>query len=101
MHFDKINNKGTRDKINKDAIEVLQDRSMIIAMEELAELQQAISKGLRGKLNRDNLCEELADVYIIMQWIIQYYEITKPEINRWKTYKYKRIAQRIKEDSLN
>ena len=40
----------------------------VVWMEEMAELQQAISKGLRGKLDRDNLVEETADVII---WLTQ------------------------------
>ena len=39
----------------------------IVAMEELGELIQAISKRARGKDNRDNLAEEIADVEIMLE----------------------------------
>lgn len=60
--------------INKEylkATEENEDLCTTIAMEELAELIQAISKAKRGKLNRDNLIEEIADVYLIIDWLIK------------------------------
>lgn len=42
---------------------------LIIAMEELSELQKEVSKELRGKGNRLNILEEVADVYIILKYI--------------------------------
>lgn len=38
----------------------------VVAMEELSELIQALSKVLRGIPDRDNLIEEIADVYIVL-----------------------------------
>ena len=40
------------------------DMQTTVCMEECAELIQAISKMKRGKDNRDNLIEEMADVMI-------------------------------------
>ena len=37
-----------------------------VCMEECAELIQAISKAKRGKINRDNMIEEIADVFIVL-----------------------------------
>lgn len=45
------------------------DRQMIVAMEELSELQQAISKNLRGKGDRFNTIEEIADVLISIMYL--------------------------------
>ncbi len=41
----------------------------IVAMEELAELQQAISKNIRNHsvITENNLAEEMADVYIMLK----------------------------------
>ena len=64
-------------------LETLQDKAMVIAMEELAELQQAISKGIRGKLNKDNLTEEIADVYIVLDWIKMYFSVNDEELAKW------------------
>ena len=38
-----------------------------VCMEECAELIQAISKAKRGKINRDNMIEEIADVLICIE----------------------------------
>lgn len=54
-----------------------------ICMEECAELIQAISKMKRGKDNRDNLIEEMADVYIILEQLKFIYNITDNEIIKW------------------
>lgn len=87
------------DKI-KLALDTLQDKSMVIAMEELAELQQAISKGIRGKLNKDNLTEEIADVYIILEWIKAYYNVDGEELTKWRKYKENRIIDRLNRGEL-
>ena len=42
------------------------DVQCVVAMEELAELIQAVSKFYRGENNIENLKEEIADVYIVL-----------------------------------
>lgn len=54
-----------------------------ICMEECAELIQAISKMKRGKDNRDNLIEEMADVLIAFSQLRYIYDITDDEIIKW------------------
>lgn len=83
------------DSVMKQVLETLQDKSMVIAMEELAELQQAISKGIRGKLNKDNLTEEIADVYIVLDWIKSYFSVDGEELAKWYKYKENRIVDRL------
>lgn len=72
------------------------DKESMMAMEETAELAQAISKFNRQHsfINRDNLLKELADVLITTNMIFSYYgedisellpiaiEIKEAEINR-------------------
>lgn len=77
------------------AVDELQDKSMVIAMEELAELQQAISKGIRGKLDYDNLCEEIADVIIVTEWIKYRFDVKQQDIEKWLDHKQCRIADRL------
>lgn len=62
-----------------------------ISMEECAELIQAISKAKRGKLDKDNLAEEIADVIICMDWVMDIYEISKKEVEKWLDYKKNRM----------
>lgn len=66
----------------------------VVWMEELAELQQAISKGLRGKLNRDNLIEETADVIICLTQLCEKHGITAEELQSMINKKHKRNADR-------
>lgn len=83
------------DNLLNQVLETLQDKSMVIAMEELAELQQAISKGIRGKLDKDNLTEEIADVYIVLDWIKSYFSVDDEELAKWYKYKENRIVDRL------
>lgn len=84
----------------EQVFDTLQDKSMVIAMEELAELQQAISKGIRGKLNKDNLTEEIADVYIVLDWIKTYFSVNDEELAKWYKYKENRIIYRLNQGEL-
>lgn len=86
--------------IMKEVLETLQDKSMVIAMEELAELQQAVSKGIRGKLDKDNLTEEIADVYIVLDWIKSYFNVDGEELAKWYKYKENRIVDRLNRGEL-
>ena len=81
-------------------IEVQGDKTLIIAMEELAELQQALSKFLRKKPNIDNLHEEYADVLICLEWIKQYCQLDDEEINKWYLYIQQRIDKRYENGEL-
>ena len=76
------------------------DKTLIIAMEELAELQQALSKFLRRKPNMDNLHEEYADVLICLEWLKQCSQLSDEEIDKWYLYKRQRIDERYKNGEL-
>lgn len=71
-----------------------------IATEELGELIQAISKARRGKLDKDNMAEEIADVLIIMDWIKCIYGIDKNEIESWLNYKATRVKKRVEDNEF-
>lgn len=66
-----------------------------VCMEECAELIQAISKVKRGKINRDNMIEEIADVLICIEMLKQMYMISDEKINKWIEKKQEREAERI------
>lgn len=83
-----------------EAVKQLGYKSMVIAMEEMAELQQAVSKGLRGKVNMDNLHEEIADVEIILEWIKYCFNADEQKIKGWKQAKRKRIMDRLYDGKL-
>ena len=80
----------------------------LVAMEELAELQKAISKLVRNpeestkplefKGLRHNLIEEMADVLICMDQLIEYYQIQGIEIQDTIRAKQERQAKRLEEE---
>lgn len=73
----------------------------LVAVEELAELQKAITKLYRNPKEktkplayrgyRDNLVEEIADVMICIAQMIDWYDITSEEIQESVTYKEVRM----------
>lgn len=66
-----------------------------VCMEECAELIQAISKAKRGKIDRDNMIEEIADVFICIEMLKQMYMISDEKINKWIEKKQAREAERM------
>lgn len=84
------------------------ERQSLVAMEELAELQKAISKLVRNpeertkplefKGLRHNLIEEMADVLICMDQLKEYYNINHAEIQSVIASKQARQAKRLEEE---
>lgn len=84
------------------------ERQSLVAMEELSEMQKAISKLVRNpeektkplefKGLRNNLIEEMADVLICMDQLIEYYQIERPEIQELIQAKQERQAKRLEEE---
>lgn len=84
------------------------ERQSLVAMEELSELQKAISKLVRSpkektkplefKGLRHNLIEEMADVLICMDQLIEYYQIQGIEIQELIQAKQERQAKRLEEE---
>lgn len=90
-------------KINKGVIaeSILhygKNNQSTVCMEERAELIQAISKAKRGKINRDNMIEEIADVLICIEMLKQMYMISDEKINKWIEKKQAREAERMKKN---
>ena len=69
-----------------------------VCMEECAELIQAISKAKRGKIDRDNMEEEIADVLICIEMLKQMYMISDEKINKWIEKKQAREAERMEKN---
>lgn len=92
-------------KINKGVIaeSILhygKNNQSTVCMEECAELIQAISKAKRGKINRDNMIEEIADVLICIEMLKQMYMISDEKINKWIEKKQAREVKRISQKEL-
>ena len=75
------------------------DMETTVAMEELAELIQAISKckryGCVGT-QRDNLIEEIADVKIVITELLLMFGISNAELIAWNNQKINRMKERLK-----
>ncbi len=69
-----------------------------VCMEECAELIQAISKAKRGRTDRDNMIEEIADVLICIEMLKQMHMISDDEINKWIEKKQAREVERMKKN---
>lgn len=53
-----------------------------IAMEEFAELQQQVSKQIRGYGDKIGLLEEMADAYICLNFLESIFDISSDEIQK-------------------
>ena len=92
-------------KINKGVIaeSILhygKNNQSTVCMEECAELIQAISKAKRGKIDRDNMIEEIADVLICIEMLKQMYMISDEKINKQIKKKQAREVKRISQNEL-
>ncbi len=67
-----------------------------IAMEEFAELQQEVSKQIRGYNDRFGLLEEMADAYICMEFLKSIFHINNDDVIRAIDVKLKRDDDNLK-----
>lgn len=67
-----------------------------VAIEEMAELTKEICKDFRGKDNKDNIIEEIADVDIMLTQLMIIYNIKPYELDEVKTNKLVRLNERLK-----
>lgn len=86
-----------RDKDLASSIKINgEQKKKIICMEEPAELIQAVSKDIRGKLDRDNMIEEMADVMICLEMLKIMHQVKDEELQKWIDYKIDRQMERDK-----
>ena len=70
----------------------------VVAIEEMSELQKELSKFIRGKGNRENLIEEVADVLVMITQIQLMYALPDDEVERIMRLKLNRLKERIKQN---
>lgn len=73
---------------------------LVVAVEEMSELQKEICKDLRGKGNREHIIEEMADVQLVLDELKEYYGISQEEIYRVKRAKMLRTEKRYLEENI-
>lgn len=66
----------------KEIIKFWGDKMPMMCMEELAELQQVISKKERGKNSNKDIIDEMGDVYITLEILRTMYDIDEKDIDR-------------------
>lgn len=88
-------------EINKDNVKRCnkvwgRDAQLFIAVEELSELIQSVSKARREKKNyRENLVEEIADSYIAIEILKDQFDISDEEIEHIVKYKQQRLERKM------
>lgn len=70
------------------------DAQIWMAIEEMAELDDAIAKHSRDRVTNLDVCEEIADVYIMM--IQLSYIFGKEDVDNFIDSKLKRLEERLK-----
>lgn len=70
------------------------ENQRIVALEELAELQHALCKDLRGNHNAAHIAEEIADVEIMLEQLKLLYGM-EDSVESWKKQKLVRLQSRI------
>lgn len=68
----------------------------IKAVEELGELTQVLAEAITKKPDTKHICEECADVWIMIQQMLNLYEITDNDFWEMCTAKINRQVERIK-----
>ena len=71
---------------------------LIVAVEELAELQKEITKHLRGENNQEHITEEIADVEIMLEQVKMMCDINESQITVWKKRKRERLKKKLEDD---
>ena len=71
------------------------DKQVVVAIEELSELQKELCKYLRGKLDGCNLVEEIADVQIMLEQMIILFGIEQSAIDFIINQKLQRTEERL------
>lgn len=79
----------------KKILDIYKWKQVIVAIEELSELQKELCKSLRGDTNYDNITEEIADVEIMLEQMKIYFAINENEVEGMKKLKIKRTKERL------
>lgn len=91
-------------ELYKELIEKYGKKQVIVCIEELGELQKELCKYLRKGYTSDelkeNIVEEMADVYIMLEQMKLYFNINENRIANEILNKNKRTELRLKNDKL-
>ena len=80
--------------LNSQSVEV----NKTIVIEELSELQKEVCKDLRGDERREEIKEEMADVYICLQMLKEIYNFSDEDLEKMYERKMRRNIERMNKD---
>lgn len=84
------------------AIEVYgKDMQLNVAIEEFSELIKEICKHKRGEDNRENIIEEMADCYIMLEQLGVIFDIWFADLDYKKVEKLERLEKRLQKRRTN
>lgn len=72
--------------------------NLIIASQELSELNCEITDALRDKLDTYGLLEEMADVYIVLEYLKQIFDVSEMDIYKARQIKINRLEKKLNEN---
>lgn len=87
-------------ELYKELLLLNSSAQMIVAIEELSELQKELTKALRNKIDRVAILEEYVDVMIILEQIKILYKLNDKDINLMKKIKLDRLQERLENNNL-
>lgn len=79
----------------KTLIEKFGEKQVVVAIEELSELQKELCKHLRGKTNVENITEEMADVHIMLSQMQILFKIDNATLSNAINNKVQRTKERL------
>lgn len=94
LERNKLNNMK-HEEIFKALIDKYGDKQIVVAIEELSELQKELCKALRNKPNLENITEEMADVCIMITQMIILFDIDVNKLFNKIDAKLERTKERL------
>lgn len=85
---------NTREELFIKLIQKYGEQQIIVAIEELSELQKELCKSLRGTINEKAIIEEWADVWIMLQQIKLFFDLNSEDIRNQIEWKLQRTKER-------
>lgn len=92
--------RGYKRKIYDELFKRYGNNQLCVASEECSELAKECIKAYRNKLDRNHLVEEMADVLIMIEQVMNIYDIKDIEVIMEMRNKLDRTNERLKEGSL-
>lgn len=69
--------------------------------EEIFELQEAILTDVGDNESYNHIVEEMADVYVVMEQLEEYFEVNQDKLIAMESYKIRRTLERTKNGNLS